>query len=61
MKPTNILDNLIEERNNKNIENTLTIDIIKNLKRNMSQKKMPFYKSEVTELVYEKYYNLINN
>ncbi len=61
LKPMNILDNLIEERNNKNIENTLTIDIVKNVKRNMSQKIMPFYKSEVTQEIYEKYYNLINN
>lgn len=61
LKPMNILDNLIEERSYKNIENTLTIDIVKNIKRNISKKIIPFYKSEVSEEIYGKYFNLINN
>lgn len=52
MKPSIILTILIDIRNKNNIKNTLTIDIIKNIKRNIQKNKNPFYPSELS---YEKY------
>ena len=57
-KPAKILDYLIQERSNKNIENTLTIDIIKNIKRNLKNDKNIIYESELTKERYEYYLNL---
>jgi len=52
MKPSVILTTLIDIRDKNNIKNTLTIDIIKNIKRNIQKNKIPFYPSELS---YEKY------
>ena len=52
MKPSIILTTLIDIRDKNNIKNTLTIDIIKNIKRNIQKNKIPFY---LSELSYEKY------
>jgi len=57
-KPMKILDYLIEERNKKNIENTLTIDIIKNIKRNLTNNKNIIYETELTKERYEYYLSL---
>ena len=56
-----IFDYLIEERNKNNIPNTLTIDIIKNIKRNVSLGKTVIYESELTKEKYEYCMNIINN
>ena len=60
-KPMSIFDYLIEERNKNNIPNTLTIDIIKNIKRNVSLGKTVIYESELTKEKYEYCMNIINN
>ena len=60
-KPMSIFDYLIEERNKNNIPNTLTIDIIKNIKRNVSSGKTVIYESELTKEKYEYCMNIINN
>ncbi len=59
-KPTQILDCLIERRNNNNIPNHLTIDIIKNIKRNLRNGKTIIYESELSKVDYEHYNQLIN-
>ena len=58
-KPMQILDFLIDVRNNNNIQNTITIDIIKNIKRNLNKKKQIIYESELTHDEYECYKNLL--
>lgn len=58
-KPASILKFLIDERRNKNIMNELTIDIIKNIKRNILQNKMPVYEFEVTEEKYKHYSDIV--
>jgi hypothetical protein len=60
IKPTQILDCLIERRNNNNIPNHLTIDIIKNIKRNLTNGKTVIYESELSKVDYEHYNQLIN-
>ena len=60
MKPSLILNLLIEKRNQNNINNTLTIDIIKNIKRSIQQKKIPFYSNELTEEKYKYYTEIIH-
>lgn len=60
-KPIQILDYLIELRNKNNIPNNLTIDIIKNTKRNLTNKKPVIYESELTKERYEYYITLCNN
>jgi hypothetical protein len=52
-KPTQILDYLIELN-----ENNITIDIIKNIKRNLINKKTIIYESELSKERYEYYLNL---
>lgn len=47
-KPADILKYLIEKRTQNNIEINLTIDIIKNIKRNISAQKIPFYPFEMS-------------
>jgi hypothetical protein len=58
IKPMQILDYLIERRNNNNIPNHLTIDIIKNIKRNLLNGKPVIYESELPKEKYD-YYNEI--
>lgn len=58
--PTQILDYLIEIRNKNKIENTLTIDIIKNIKRKLMEFKDVLYESEVSKNEYEYYKNLLS-
>jgi len=58
IKPTQILDCLIERRNNNNIPNHLTIDIIKNIKRNLVNGNPVIYESELPKDKYD-YYNEI--
>ena len=59
-KPSFILNLLVEKRNENHIENTLTIDIIKNIKRNIQQNKLPFYPNELSEEKYNYYKELID-
>jgi len=56
-----ILDYLIERRNVNKIANYLTIDIIKNIKRNVTNGKSVIYESELSAEKYEYYLTLINN
>ena len=53
--PKSILDSLSAVRVKEKITNNLTVDIIKNIKRNMVDGKLPFYKSEVPLEKYEHY------
>jgi hypothetical protein len=53
-KPTQILDYLIEQN-----KNNITIDIIKNIKRSLTNKKTIIYKSELIKEKYEYYIYLI--
>ena len=59
--PTPVLDYLIDRRNRNNIPNNLTIDIIKNIKRNLTIGKSVIYESELSKDNYEYYTQLINN
>jgi hypothetical protein len=59
-KPSQILDYLIEIRNKNNIQNNLTIDIIKNIKRNIKNEKHVIYDSELPKEKYEYYVALFN-
>jgi len=59
-KPMPILLHLDELRLKNKIKNDLTPDIIKNIKRSMSQNKMPFYRCEMDEEKYKHYETLIN-
>jgi hypothetical protein len=54
-KPMQILDYLIEERNKNKIKNTLTIDIIKNIKRNILSHKKVLYDNELTQEQFVEY------
>jgi hypothetical protein len=58
-KPLQILDYLIEARNNQNIPNNITIDIVKNIKRNITNGKQVIYEPEVSKDKYEYYISLI--
>ena len=55
MKPSIILNLLENQRKQNRIENTLTIDIIKNIKRNIQQNKLPFYPCEMSDKKYNYY------
>lgn len=59
MKPSIILSLLENQRKQNHIENTLTIDIIKNIKRNIQQNKLPFYPCEMSNEKYNYYKNAI--
>lgn len=59
--PTPILEYLDEIRLKKNINNDLTVDIIKNIKRVILEGKMPFYKREMPLEKYEHYERMIMN
>ena len=56
--PTPILDYLIDRRNRNNIPNHLTIDIIKNIKRNLVNDKHLIYESELSTEKYKYYLEL---
>jgi hypothetical protein len=56
--PMRILDYLIDRRNCNNIPNQLTIDIIKNIKRNLMNGKPIIYESELSKEKYE-YYQIL--
>jgi len=58
-KPTAILEYLDQMRVKNNIKNDLTIDIIKNIRRDISKGKLPFYKSEVSKELFERYEDMI--
>jgi hypothetical protein len=58
-KPSTILQQLDEMRLKNKIKNELTIDIIKNIRRDISKGKLPFYKSEVSKELYEQYETII--
>jgi hypothetical protein len=58
-KPTQILDYLIEERNKNNIPINVTIDIIKNIKRNLQNNKTIIYESETSKNIYKYYLSLL--
>lgn len=53
-KPTQILDYFIEQN-----KNNITIDIIKNIKRNLQNKKAVIYESELSKERFEYYLNLL--
>ena len=59
-QPMQILDHLIEIRNRNNIQNNLTIDIIKNIKRNLTNGKQIIYESELSTVDYGYYNQLVN-
>jgi hypothetical protein len=58
-KPGKILELLDGQRLKDGIKNDLTLDIIKNIKRNLQQNKLPFYKSELDAEKYEYYETLV--
>jgi hypothetical protein len=60
IKPMIILETLVqlrikEKKDNNLTNNNLTIDIIKNIKRNILEGKLPFYKCEVCLEKYHHY------
>lgn len=59
--PMDILDYLTKIRNTNNIVNNLTIDIIKNIKRNLINEKHVIYETEISKEKYDYYLFLINN
>jgi hypothetical protein len=59
-KPMQILNHLVEIRNFNNIINNLTIDIIKNIKRNLTINKDVIYETELTKEKYEYYLKILN-
>ena len=59
-KPAKILEGLCAQRVKDGRKNDLTSDIIKNIKRDLTLNKIPFYKSEVGEEKYQHYEALIN-
>jgi len=60
-KPTRILEYLIDRRNRNNVQNCLTIDIIKNIKRNLTNGKTVIYESELSTEKYDYYLKIIND
>jgi hypothetical protein len=56
-----ILEYLDSIRLKNSIKNDLTIDIIKNLRRDIFHGKIPLYKSEISEEMYERYLKLITD
>ena len=57
----NILDYLTEERNKNAIPNTLTIDIVKNIKRNIKNNKRILYETEVAHEQYIHFMELLKH
>ena len=60
IKPKEILEVLVKEREKNNIPNNLTIDIIKNIKRNLNDNKTILYKSELTSKQQGYFNSLLN-
>jgi len=60
-KPGKILEVLDTLRLKENRKNDLTLDIIKNIKRNLQQNKLPFYKSELDLEKYQYYERLVKD
>jgi hypothetical protein len=58
-KPTVILEFLNDRRHGYKNYNKLTVDIVKNIKRNINQNIMPFYQSEMSVEDYTYYKNAI--
>ena len=58
-KPGKILELLDAQRLKDGRKNDLTPDIIKNIKRNLQQNKLPFYKSELDGEKYHYYERLV--
>jgi hypothetical protein len=58
-KPMQVFDYLLEIRNKNNVINTITIDIIKNIKRNLANEKTIIYESELSKEKYEYYLQLL--
>uniref|UniRef100_A0A6C0KU83 Homing endonuclease LAGLIDADG domain-containing protein n=1 Tax=viral metagenome TaxID=1070528 RepID=A0A6C0KU83_9ZZZZ len=59
-QPIKILKCLVDEREKNNLENNLTVDIIKNIRRSISSNKMPIYESELSPEQYQYYKNMID-
>ena len=59
--PARILEYLIDRRKTNNIPNSITIDIIKNIKRNLTNGKTIIYESELPKEKYEYYLKIIND
>jgi len=59
--PSMILDYLIEQRHSANVINNLTIDIVKNIKRNLLNKKNVIYDCELSEDKYKYYLKIVND
>ena len=53
IKPTSIFNEIYKENNN------ITIDIVKNIKKQMLKNKIPFYDFEISKEKYEIYKKLI--
>lgn len=60
-KPGKILELLYAQRLKEGRANDLTLDIIKNIKRNLQQNKLPFYKSELDAEKYQHYETLVKD
>ena len=54
-KPASILQKIKNKREIENMENTVTIDIIKNIRRSINKGKLPFYEDDVDPDTYELY------
>jgi len=59
--PMEILEHLINLRNKNNIPNTITIDIVKNIKRKLNNFDDVLYESELSKNDYEYYKILLNS
>jgi hypothetical protein len=60
LTPVEMLDILIKKRAIENSVNNLTIDIVKNIKRNIKNGKHVIYKEELDENKYNDYLHLLN-
>ena len=56
-----ILNYLVEERNKNEIKNTLTVNIIKNIKANILKDKLIIYNNEINQEQFIDLTNKINN
>jgi hypothetical protein len=59
IKATEIYDKLFNERNKCNVVNTLTMDIIKNIKRNLKMGKPNLYPGELDDTRWKKYLGFV--
>jgi hypothetical protein len=57
-KVAKILERLYAQRLKEGQKNDLTLNIVKNIKRNLQENKLPFYKSELDEEKYQHYETL---